>query len=173
MRSTLATLCALLILNGCERRGNGEVGAKADRPASDTITATTTTADTAVAVNWQPAPPGLPAGARFVVIEGDPAKAGAYTLKLELPAGYEVRPHWHPMTEHVKVLEGGVLLGRGKQWDEAKMKPLGVGDEAEVAPKEPHYLKASERTVVESRGTGPIQVTYVNPADDPRKKPIP
>jgi hypothetical protein len=32
-----------------------------------------------------------------------------------------------------------------------------------------HYAWASEETVVQVHGQGPFAITYVNPADDPRK----
>jgi hypothetical protein len=35
----------------------------------------------------------------------------------------------------------------------------------------PHYAAAEVETVVQINGTGPFDVTYVDPKDDPRKKP--
>ena len=37
------------------------------------------------AVKWSPAPPFFPAGAKFAVIQGDPASAGEYTVRLLPP----------------------------------------------------------------------------------------
>lgn len=34
----------------------------------------------------------------------------------------------------------------------------------------PHYLFAAEKTIVQIYGTGPFDVLYVDPKDDPRKK---
>jgi len=34
----------------------------------------------------------------------------------------------------------------------------------------PHYAWAEGETVVQINGMGPFDVTYINPADDPRKK---
>jgi hypothetical protein len=34
----------------------------------------------------------------------------------------------------------------------------------------PHYAWFTEETVLQLHGTGPQGVTYVDPADDPRKK---
>jgi len=173
MRTTLATLCLLLLLGGCERRGDREAGAALDQADDDTLTATAAAGDAAdTALGWQPGPPALPPGARVAVLEGDPAKPGPFRLRLEMPDGYEVRPHHHPMSETIGVIEGTALLGRGKQWDDDKLKPLAVGDEANVAAKEPHFVRARERTVIEVRSTGPFEITYINPADDPRKAPI-
>lgn len=168
MRTTPATLCVLLLVGGCERRGDPET-AKLES-GNDTATTTAAAVDTAPAApEWGPAPPFLPAGARAAVVEGDPSKPGPFLIKLELPEGYEIRPHHHPMSERVKVVEGTLLLGRGKEWDDRKLNPLAVGEEAEVAAREPHYLRAGLRSVIEVRSTGPFEITYVNPADDPRK----
>ena len=89
--------------------------------------------------------------------------------QLDMPDGYEIRPHHHPMGEHISVVKGHLWLGRGKDWDDKKLSPLAVGDAADVAAKEPHYVRATLRTVIEVRSTGPFEITYINPADDPRK----
>jgi hypothetical protein len=36
---------------------------------------------------------GLNPGARIAVVSGNPGGPGAFTIRLQLPAGYEVRPH--------------------------------------------------------------------------------
>jgi hypothetical protein len=173
MRTALAALCALLLLGGCERRSDRETAAELDRSQKDTTSRPATDADTAKPVlDWQPAPAFLPAGARAAVLEGDPAKPGPFRIRLEMPQGYEVPPHHHPMTERIRVREGILLLGRGEEWDDKKLDPLAVGDEDTVAAKEPHYIRAGLRTVIDVRSTGPLVITYVNPSDDPRKNSV-
>ena len=55
-------------------------------------------------------------------------------------------------------------------FDEASMKTLTVGSFA-VMPKEMrHYVQAKEATIIQVHGIGPFALTYVNPADDPRKR---
>lgn len=54
-------------------------------------------------VQWNPAPPFLPAGAQFAVIKGDPGKEGSFTIRLKFPAGYEIPGHKHPSFEHPEV----------------------------------------------------------------------
>ena len=34
----------------------------------------------------------------------------------------------------------------------------------------PHFARADGETVVQINGIGPFDVTYINPADDPRKQ---
>jgi hypothetical protein len=38
------------------------------------------------------------------VLEGDPAKAGPFTLRLKTE-GYKIAPHYHPADEHVTVIK--------------------------------------------------------------------
>jgi len=39
-----------------------------------------------------------------------------------------------------------------------------------MQPKTHHFAWNKEETVVQLNGNGPWGITYVNPADDPRKK---
>ena len=55
-------------------------------------------------LKWGEGPPGLPKGAKATVLEGDPSKAGPFTIRAELPPGYQIKPHWHPAIEHVTVI---------------------------------------------------------------------
>ena len=48
-------------------------------------------------IKWGPAPPVVPKGAQAAVLDGDPFKDGSsYTLRLKMPDGYKIPPHWHP-----------------------------------------------------------------------------
>ena len=80
------------------------------------------------AIKWGPSPPGLPPGAEAAVLAGDPAVAGElFTLRLKMPAGYKVPPHWHPGDESVTVVSGQLMVGMGETFDAAKMHALGQG----------------------------------------------
>src|SRR4051812_41620769 len=61
-------------------------------------------------VQWGPAPPVLNKGAQAAVLSGDPSKTGPFVIRLKMPAGYRVAPHWHPTDEHVTVLSGTFSL---------------------------------------------------------------
>jgi quercetin dioxygenase-like cupin family protein len=121
-------------------------------------------------VKWGDGPPSLPAGAKAAVLEGDPAKAGLFTLRLQMPANYRIPAHWHPADEHVTVLSGTFHMGLGDKLDEAKAKPLTAGSFALMPPKTNHFAFTKAETVIQLHGMGPWGITYVNPADDPRKK---
>jgi len=49
----------------------------------------------------------VPKGAEATVFEADPFKNGSlYTLRLKMPDGYKIPPHWHPTDENLTVLSG-------------------------------------------------------------------
>jgi len=63
------------------------------------------------AIVWQDAPASLPPGAKVAVLEGDPAKAGPFVMRMKFPDGYRVAPHTHPRPERVTVLKGALNIG--------------------------------------------------------------
>jgi quercetin dioxygenase-like cupin family protein len=124
------------------------------------------------ALQWGPQPPGLPKGARVAVVRGDPSKPGPFTIRVDMPDGYQVKPHWHPTSERLSVLEGSLLVGDGREWSEKSLRALRPGQVASMAARHPHYVEAKGKTMLEIRSTGPFEITYVNADDDPRKAPI-
>lgn len=122
-------------------------------------------------IKWGPAPPFLPAGAQLAVLEGDPmAATGDYTIRLKMPDGYRVAPHWHPKRENVTVITGTLKVGMGDSFDTAKMMAFPAGSFAYLDPSMHHYAMASGDTVVQIHGMSPVQFVYVNASDDPSKK---
>jgi ketosteroid isomerase-like protein len=120
-------------------------------------------------LTWSPAPLPLPPGAKFAVLSGDPSKAEPFTVRLEMPAGYAVAPHWHPTDEHVTVLAGKFALGMGDTLDKAAATELPVGGYALLPAKMHHYAFAKTAATVQVHATGPFVINYVNPADDPSR----
>ena len=114
--------------------------------------------------------PSLPAGAKIAVIEGPMNEAVPFTVRLRLPADYRIPAHMHPAVERVTVLSGVFNMGMGDKLDPAKTTAVGPGDVMIMPPNTPHFGWTKEATVLQLHGTGPWGITYVNPADDPRKK---
>ena len=125
----------------------------------------------APALKWGPAPPFFPAGARFAVLQGDPSQTGVYTVRLEMPPGYTIRPHTHPTDEHVTVVSGTLILGMGDSVHTRGAHALTSGGFITAKAQEHHFAVARGRTVVQVHGEGPFAITYVNPKDDPRNAP--
>jgi len=114
--------------------------------------------------------PSLPSGAKLAVIEGPLNEAVPFTFRLRFPANYKLPAHWHAAIEHVTVISGAFHMGIGDKLDAGKTKPLGAGSVAIMQPKTNHFAWTKEETIVQVHGIGPWTITYVNPADDPRKK---
>jgi hypothetical protein len=114
--------------------------------------------------------PSLPPGAKIAVIEGPMSDAVPFTVRLKFPANYSIPAHWHPAVERVTVLSGEFSMGVGEKFDKGKTHALKPGGMMILEPKTPHFGWTKSETVVQLHGTGPWGVTYVNPADDPRKK---
>lgn len=114
--------------------------------------------------------PTLPPGAKVAVIEGPLDKAVPFTFRLRLPANYHIPAHWHPWVEHVTVLSGTLHMSTGDKLDRAKTRALAAGGVAVMPAKTPHFSWTREETIVQIHGVGPLVITYVNPADDPRTK---
>jgi quercetin dioxygenase-like cupin family protein len=120
-------------------------------------------------VAWKPAPASLPRGGQVAVLSGDPAKAGPFTMRIRMPKGYRIGPHTHPKDEIVTVISGTLHMGMGSPMDEAKARRLPAGSFAMMPVGVVHYAFANEETVVQLNAEGPWAITYVNPADDPRR----
>jgi quercetin dioxygenase-like cupin family protein len=120
-------------------------------------------------LQWGEAPPGLPAGAKLAVLEGDPTKKGPFTIRLQMPDGYKIMPHTHPTAEKVTIISGTGFLGMGAKFDEATAKQMEPGTFAIMPAGMQHFAFAKGETVVQISGKGPFEIKYVNPADDPRQ----
>lgn len=122
------------------------------------------------AVTWGAAPPSLPPGAQAALLLGSPAKEGPFVLRLKFPAGFVIPPHRHSKDEFVTVISGKVSITSGEKVDRAAVKPVPAASFIHLPAGMPHYLLAEAETVVQINGVGPFDVTYIDPADDPRKK---
>ena len=120
-------------------------------------------------VQWSPAPPVLPAGAQLSVLEGNPAEKGALTLRLKLPANYEIPAHWHSMTERVTVMSGAFHVGMGNKLEREKTQLLQPGGFVSLPAKMNHFAWTSAPTIVQINLEGPFDIFYVNPADNPQQ----
>ena len=125
---------------------------------------------TPATAKWGDPPPVFEKGASFTVVSGNPGAPGTFVVRLKMPAGYKIAPHWHPTDEHVTVLSGTFSVGMGETFDKAAMKDLPAGGYVLLPAEMRHYASAKTATVVQVSGAGPFALTYVNPADDPSKR---
>src|SRR2546428_14170910 len=115
---------------------------------------------------WGDPPPVFEKGASFTVVSGNPGEAGVFVVRLKMPAGYKIAPHWHPTDEHVTVLSGTFSLGMGEKFDQAALKDLSAGSYASMPAEMRHFATTKGATTIQVDGLGPFAVNYVNPADD-------
>ncbi len=121
-------------------------------------------------LEWGPPPEGLPEGALFAVLSGDPSKPGLYTIRLRLPPGYKILPHRHTGEELVTVTAGEVALGRGRSYSERKATRLTRGGYSAEPAETDHYAFTKEGGEIQITGTGPFAIAYVRAKDDPRRR---
>jgi len=114
--------------------------------------------------------PSLPPVAKIAVIEGKMNEAGPITARLKFPANYKVPAHFHPGVERVTVLSGTMNFGMGDKLDPKKTTVLGPGSLLIMPAKMNHFVWTKVEAIAQINVIGPWTVTYVNPADDPRKK---
>ena len=162
-RTTLVSLLGVLVLSGAASSASAQAksASKASPPKAAAATEKLT---------WTAGPPNLPRGARMAVVSGDPSKSGPFEVRLSMPNGYKIPPHFHPTDETVAVKSGAFLYGMGDKMDRAQMKTMKPGQSGSIPANTHHYATARGKTQISVSGQGPFVTTYVNPADDPSNK---
>ena len=123
-------------------------------------------------IKWvKDANPAFLPGAKMVVLDGNPASnGGQYTVRLMMPNGFKIMPHFHPADENITVLKGTFMMGVGDTFDEKNLMSISEGGYMSMKKGTHHYAMAKGETIVQVNGVGPFILTYVNPNDDPRNK---
>jgi hypothetical protein len=119
-------------------------------------------------LKWGDAPPTMPKGAQLAVMSGDPSKKAPFTIRLKMPSGYKIPPHWHTQDENLTVLSGTFVLHMGDTMDVAPHE-LTAGGYHFLPGKAHHAAETKSETILQLHGTGPFDIHYLNPADDPSK----
>jgi hypothetical protein len=157
-RATITAAICLLGLYGSTRAGGTS-------PPAKTGAVTIAAAD----VKFGPPPPVLPAGAQLAVLHGDPTRNGPFAMRLKLPDGYRIAPHWHSKDEELTIISGTFMMAMGDKADQ-DVHAMTAGAYHFLPARMHHSAAARGETVVEVHGTGPFDLHYLNPADDPSRK---
>jgi anti-sigma factor ChrR (cupin superfamily) len=120
-------------------------------------------------LKWSDAPPDLPKGMQIGVLYGDPFKPGHYAMRLKMPDGYKIPPHWHTQDEQLTILEGAFVLHMGDTM-KAEAHTLDVGGYHFLPGKMHHAAEVKGETIVQLQGMGPFDIHYLNPSDNPNPK---
>ena len=119
------------------------------------------------AVVWSDGPPTLPPGSKMAVLEGSPKAEGMFTMRVRVPAGSAIPPHWHPRQERVTILSGAVDLGFGTVANKDSVKRYRAGSFYVNPPKVMHYLFFPEATEMQMTGVGPWELLTTDPNAPP------
>ncbi|RYG37201.1 MAG: cupin domain-containing protein [Chitinophagaceae bacterium] len=121
-------------------------------------------------IKWS-AFPAFPPEARLSILVGDPMTAGPYLVRVKVPAGVVLMPHTHPEDRIYTVISGVFYIGLGSTYDTSVLKAYAPGSVIILPGNTPHFHWArSGEYVTQVTANGPLGLTYVNPADDPRNK---
>ena len=120
------------------------------------------------AFEYQPGPASLAGGAEYSVLYGDPSAEGVFAMRLKLPDGYHIAPHFHTQPEIVTVISGTFRIGMGEEADADEAVTLERGGFFAYPPGMAHYAYAEGETVIQLNSSGPWTITYVRDEDDPR-----
>jgi len=106
-------------------------------------------------------------GAQIATLIGNPSKAEVVVQRVKIPPNFKNAPHTHSYSEVVTVLSGHYGNAMGHEKGEV-LAPGSVF--ALLAGHVHHTWTENEEVIVQANFVGPANITFVNPADDPRKK---
>jgi uncharacterized RmlC-like cupin family protein len=109
-------------------------------------------------------------GIQTVVLTGDPAKPGLYTIRLKAAPGMKIQAHSHRDDRSAMVVSGTWYFAYGKQFDEKALKPLPPGSFYTEPGGVDHFAMTKDEVVIQITGYGPSSTTYVDSAADPARK---
>jgi hypothetical protein len=121
-------------------------------------------------LEWKPFA-AYPPAARLAVLVGDPQQPGPYVIRARIPAGTGMMPHKHPECRIYTVMSGVFYIGLGEQFDESRLTAYAVGTLIVLPGDQPHFHWAkSGDYITQVTAIGPLGMTYIHPADDPRAR---
>lgn len=110
-------------------------------------------------------------GTQTVILKGDPAKPGLYTMLLRVGPNTKIDAHAHPDDRVATVISGTWYFGYGPKFDEQALKMLPAGSVYTEPPNANHFaMTRGEGVTIQITGTGPSGTAYVDPANDPSRK---
>jgi quercetin dioxygenase-like cupin family protein len=119
-------------------------------------------------IDWKPFP-SFPPSARLAVVVGDPSAPGPYVIRVKLPAGVKLMPHWHPEDRNYTVISGVFYIGLGETFDDEKLISYPPGSVVVLPGGTPHFHWArSGEYVTQVSAIGPLGLEYIDARDDPR-----
>jgi quercetin dioxygenase-like cupin family protein len=107
-------------------------------------------------------------GLQYSNLIGDGSKAELVVTRVKVPPNFRIPLHTHPWSEVITVLSGA--LGNASS-DTDQGEVLKAGSVLALPANHAHRLWSTDQeTIFQFSYTGPFDITFANPADDPRKK---
>jgi quercetin dioxygenase-like cupin family protein len=127
--------------------------------------------------SWKPTPDAhgfiiatqeeIKAGARSVMVVGDPSKPGIYVNRITWAPNTGSRPHMHNEARYITVIKGTWYVATGPDADTYnpdKMTPVKPGTFIYEPANGHHYdMAKDEEVIVEIMGLGPLTTTQLEP----------
>src|SRR5271156_5034190 len=119
-------------------------------------------------IDWKPLAE-FPPSVRLAVVAGQPSEAGPYTIRVRVPRGVKLMPHWHPEDRVYTVISGVFYIGLGDQFNPDKLEAYPPGSVIVLPGNTSHFHWAkSGEYVTQVTANGPLGLEYVSAKDDPR-----
>ena len=110
-------------------------------------------------------------GTQTVILKGDPARPGLYTMLLRVGPNTKIEAHAHPDDRVATVISGTWYFGYGAKFEESRLKMLPAGSVYTEPPNANHFaMTRAEAVTIQITGAGPSGTVYVDPANDPNRK---
>src|SRR6267143_6426771 len=120
-------------------------------------------------IQWKPFA-AFPPEVRLAVLVGHPSEQGPYAVRVKVPHGVKLMPHWHPEDRIYTVISGVFYIGLGDQFDVEKLVAYPPGAVIILPGNTCHFHWAkSGEYITQVTAIGPLGLEYVNSKDDPRK----
>src|SRR6202035_3218329 len=106
---------------------------------------------------------------RWAVVVGEPSQPGPYVIRVKMPSGVKLMPHKHPEDRIYTVMSGVFYIGLGTVFDESKLTAYAPGSVVVLPGGQPHFHCAkSGEYITQVTALGPLGLSYIDPANDPR-----
>jgi len=91
-------------------------------------------------------------------------------VRVKVPSGVKLMPHWHHEDRVYTVMSGVFYIGLGDTFDAGKLAAYPPGSVIVLPGGTSHFHWArSGDYVTQVTAVGPLGLEYVDPGDDPRK----
>ncbi len=91
---------------------------------------------------------------------------------MKVPSGVKLAPHRHPEDRVYTVISGVFYIGLGDRFDDSRLQAYPPGSVIVLPGGTSHFHWArSGEYVSQVSAIGPLGLDYVDPHDDPRRRP--